>query len=929
MKLSTNFFHLAKSHGRACLLAASCFACAAHAQVTVTVIHPFDGLPGLNAGSLRDAIEQVNANNGGTINFNIDPKIFGPGPWTIKLLTPLETIKHSTTINGYSQPGSYDSPGPGLETILIEIDGQFSIIPTGIISPTLFFYPTAINSRVMGLSLTGNNAVQLMVTSSNTLVRGNYLGIRADGETVAGSGWGAAILVCEKSRFEENLIASQRVGLAIDGSNHKVDNNWFGLSTWGKALPSRFGQPAIAAAAVGINDPSPHFEPAIQRLFFGIRNSTFTNNMIVNTDAEAFFVQGMNNADGTLPSGLQESFGNEFSHNFIGVDLWNSTAEGNVRLAMRIYGGARNNRIVDNFIARSQLGIILGWGRRNSFAGVANTIRRNTLEVADEEPGSPALVKPIVLDAINNLPVANDAGDVDTGPNNFQNKPELSFASSNGYVEGAFNGATNRKFIIDFYRSKKCDTTGYGAGEQYLDQATITTDASGKASFSTTVGNLPLGGLQRTDVITATATALEIDANGAEIETDTSEFSGCQSISFPLATTTTVAALPTHAHARDQSLQLVAKLSNANSTPVNGSVEFNLISESGTRRLGVVQLQGNQAVLSNPDGVLANAGRYQIVANYLGDRIHRASSATSNPVVVFRPPSALSIVATTSLLRFGLSGMRYESLSAGNWSPVNLPGGLSVLDVAAYGNSRLDGFLTKDQNDRFNIVDSAGIATPVGSAAFSARDQLEDFAGFDLDYRMDALVLRNNKWQITLCAFDTDGCERTTMLNVNLEYRARTGDFNGDGSMDILWSDSFGRGREIWLMQGANLISQKQITGPMNYKAVATGDFDGDGYEDIVWHNPAGSDVLVWFMDRGALRETANIYMRGMDIQSRGPAYFALSGASTFGKASLLWRDGQSGEVFEWSDIQSNNGALTYMQRSIFTDPSYDLVPTR
>ncbi len=336
-------------------------------------------------------------------------------------------------------------------------------------------------------------------------------------------------------------------------------------------------------------------------------------------------------------------------------------------------------------------------------------------------------------------------------------------------------------------------------------------------------------------------------------------------------------------------------------------------------------------ILSAPDGVLANSGKYRIIARYLGDDNYRPSEG-AGATVVFRPPSALSNVAMTSLLRFNFSGMRYESSIAGNWSPVNLPAGQSVLDVAAYGNDRLDRFLTKDQNDRFSIVDRAGIATPVGSAAFDARDQLEDFAGFDLDYRMDALVYSVSKrdWQITLCALVTDSCERNMMLNVGAEYQhARTGDFNGDGAMDILWSDGNDRGKAIWLMQGAAAISKKTLNSPMNYRAVATGDFDGDGYEDIVWHNPAASDVLVWFMKGDTLREEANIMMRGMDIESRGPAYFAGVGAANYGHASLIWRDGSSGEVFAWDDIRPSGGALTFMQRSIFTNPNVDLEPTR
>jgi FG-GAP-like repeat len=285
----------------------------------------------------------------------------------------------------------------------------------------------------------------------------------------------------------------------------------------------------------------------------------------------------------------------------------------------------------------------------------------------------------------------------------------------------------------------------------------------------------------------------------------------------------------------------------------------------------------------------------------------------------------------TSLVRFSLSGMRYETELNGNWFPSTVSSGNRVLDIASFKNNRIDRLLTIDPNDRFNMFDPSGGSVPVASGAFNAADRIEDLGDFDLDHRMDALVFNRarNTWQITLCAFDTDSCERTASLNVNVEYRPLTGDFNGDGMMDILWSDGSDRAKTISLVQGNKIVRDYAINGPMNYRAVATGDFNGDGYEDIVWHDPAASDVLVWFMKAGVMGEIASINVRGMDLESRGPAYFSLAGAANYGHASLIWRDRSSGQVFAWDDIRPNNGALSFMQRTIFTSNAFDLVPTR
>ena len=64
------------------------------------------------AGSLRDAIDYIDANGGGTtIAFN-----FGTGPQTIDLLSPLPAITAPLTIDGTTEPGYSNTP-------LIELDG--------------------------------------------------------------------------------------------------------------------------------------------------------------------------------------------------------------------------------------------------------------------------------------------------------------------------------------------------------------------------------------------------------------------------------------------------------------------------------------------------------------------------------------------------------------------------------------------------------------------------------------------------------------------------------------------------------------------------------------------------------------------------------------------------------------------------------------
>jgi hypothetical protein len=79
------------------------------------------------------------------------------------------------------------------------------------------------------------------------------------------------------------------------------------------------------------------------------------------------------------------------------------------------------------------------------------------------------------------------------------------------------------------------------------------------------------------------------------------------------------------------------------------------------------------------------------------------------------------------------------------------------------------------------------------------------------------------------------------------------GDFDGDGRVDIPWRHREAGQLVVWYMEGTTMTSGTFTTPPalddLRWKLVGTGDFNGDGDVDIVWrHNQAGENV-VWLMD--------------------------------------------------------------------------------
>ena len=82
--------------------------------------------------------------------------------------------------------------------------------------------------------------------------------------------------------------------------------------------------------------------------------------------------------------------------------------------------------------------------------------------------------------------------------NNNQNYPVIT--SITGVVGGSltatgtFHGAANTTYALDFFSNAAADPTHYGQGKTYLGSlATVTTDASGNATFTATFASVPAG----------------------------------------------------------------------------------------------------------------------------------------------------------------------------------------------------------------------------------------------------------------------------------------------------------------------------------------------------------------------------------------------------------------------------------------------------
>ncbi len=197
------------------------------------------------AGSLRDAIDYIDAHGGGTtIDFD-----FGTGPQTIDLLSPLPAITVSLTIDGTTEPGYSGTP-------LIELDGSgagagangLTLAGNGII--------------VKGLIIGGFGGDGIEVTGNNDLVESSYIGVDSTGNHAMGNGKAGVALIGGATgntiggttAGSGNVISSNAAdGLDdIDANSNLIVGNWIGTNATGTAALGNGGDGVFISGSTSV-----------------------------------------------------------------------------------------------------------------------------------------------------------------------------------------------------------------------------------------------------------------------------------------------------------------------------------------------------------------------------------------------------------------------------------------------------------------------------------------------------------------------------------------------------------------------------------------------------------------------------------------------------------------------------------------------------
>jgi hypothetical protein len=145
-----------------------------------------------------------------------------------------------------------------------------------------------------------------------------------------------------------------------------------------------------------------------------------------------------------------------------------------------------------------------------------------------------------------------------------------------------------------------------------------------------------------------------------------------------------------------------------------------------------------------------------------------------------------------------------------------------------------------------------------------------------------------------------------------------TGDFNGDGRSDILWRHDSGVFTE-WLGQANGSFTDNSANFWVNpgagWQVAGTGDFNGDGVDDILWrHN---SDAVTNWLGHSNGVFTDNAANLWIDPGSQ----WHIAGSGDFngdGRSDILWRH-DSGVITNW--LSTSTGGITDNAANLWINP--------
>ena len=188
---------------------------------------------------------------------------------------------------------------------------------------------------------------------------------------------------------------------------------------------------------------------------------------------------------------------------------------------------------------------------------------------------------------------------------------------------------------------------------------------------------------------------------------------------------------------------------------------------------------------------------------------------------------------------------------------------------------------------------TASVAPPAGSGWSAVATG--DFSG---TAGQSGILWRNGDGRLVVDAMDGAAETAETLVgDPGAQWDVvGTGDFGGGVDSDILLQNKAGD-LDLLAMKGTAVQSRTAIDGPgAGWTAAGIGDFDGDGRSDILWRNASGA-LAVWIMDGTSVASE-------LQLPTNPGAGWTVVGTGDLtgdGKADILLQDAATGALDLWA----------------------------
>src|ERR1700759_3050116 len=195
-------------------------------------------------------------------------------------------------------------------------------------------------------------------------------------------------------------------------------------------------------------------------------------------------------------------------------------------------------------------------------------------------------------------------------------------------------------------------------------------------------------------------------------------------------------------------------------------------------------------------------------------------------------------------------------------------------------------------------ADVGGINRAQGQAVVGAAD-------FNGDGKTDFL-LENGSHDISVWLMNGTTVQSNNVIgNLNEAggwqlAQIRTGDFNGDGKADLLFTNTITNGIAVWETDGPQITAAGQagVLGS-GWHFADVGDFNGDGKSDLLFINDSTHGVAVWLMNGTQPIFGAQVGTMDPGFSYVGPGQ-GLQDLNGDHKSDILFQNTTTGAVVAW-----------------------------